>query len=366
MQERIRVGVVGTSGYADFMHLPSLASHPQATISAICGRNQQRANELAQKYDIPEVFADYRMMIAQAQLDALVVAVPDDLHYTVASAALHAGLHVLCEKPLALNAQDAWALYEQAEARKRTNLVHFTYRWRPWYRYIKQLLADGYIGQCYHCQFRCLGGYGRSGQYAWRFDRARGHGILADLGSHMIDLARWYVGEIAGVSANLATFVDRPGADGGALDAANESAVLSLAFANGAQGMIHVSAVADLGDRGMEKHVVLYGSQGTLEVFERGMQWELWGTHTGHEAMQRLDVPAEVWGEVDPNKHLEVFVKQSAGGRHFIDSIIAGTPATPSFYDGAKAQEVIDAALEANQTRRWVSPGAGSVEAMER
>ena len=355
MSDPIRVGVVGTSGYADFMHLPSLQSHPRAAIAAICGRNAARANELAAKYAIPQVFTDYRAMLDGAALDALVVAVPDDLHVAVANAGLEAGLHVLCEKPLALRAADAWALYELAERRQRTHLVHFTYRWRPWYRHIRELVAGGYVGQIYECHLSCLGGYGRSGQYAWRFDAQRGHGILADLGSHMIDMARWIVGDVASVSARLSTFVQRPGSDGGPLDPANDAAQLALAFKSGAQGSIHVSAVANLGERGMEKRLTLYGSAGTLELHEIGQQYTLWGARDGEASFQKLDVPATLWGDVDPARHIEVFIKHSAGARHFIDCIVAGQPASPSFYDGARAQEVIDAALVSQREGRVVS-----------
>jgi predicted dehydrogenase len=360
MSDPIRVGVVGTSGYADFMHLPSLKSHPQAAISAICGRNTERAGELAAKYGIPQVFSNYREMISRAEIDALVVAAPDDLHAEIARAGLEAGLHVLCEKPLALNAADAWALVELAEQRQRTNLVHFTYRWRPWYRYIRELVSQGYVGQIYECQLGCLAGYGRGGQYAWRFDGNRAHGVLADLGSHMIDMARWVVGEITSVSARHAAFVPRPGADGRPPAPANDAAQLSLAFAGGAQGSIHVSAVANLGERGMEKHLALYGQKGTIELHERGQQWELWGVRDGDEGFARLDVPAEIWGDVDPARHLDVFTKQSAGARHFVDSILAGRPASPSFRDGALAQEVIDAALASQREERWVSVGRSS------
>jgi predicted dehydrogenase len=357
MSDQIRVGVVGTSGYADFMHLPSLKSHPRAAISAICGRNTERARELADKYGAPEVFGDWRALIAGGGLDALVVAAPDDLHAEITRAGLEAGLHVLCEKPLALNAADAWALVELAERRQRTNLVHFTYRWRPWYRYIRELVEQGYVGQIYECQLSCLGGYGRGGQYAWRFDANRAHGVLADLGSHMIDMARWIVGDIGSVSARHAAFVARPGAEGRPPAPANDAAQLSLAFANGAQGSIHVSAVANLGERGMEKHLTLYGQSGTLELHERGQQWELWGVRDGDAGFARLDVPAHIWGDVDPARHLDVFTKHSAGARHFVDAIVAGQPATPSFHDGALAQEVIDAALASQRERRWVDVG---------
>ena len=81
MVEHVRVGVVGTSWFADGFHLPNLMSHPQAKITAICGRARERAEELATKYAIPHVFTDYRAMIASGTLDALVVVTPDSLHY---------------------------------------------------------------------------------------------------------------------------------------------------------------------------------------------------------------------------------------------------------------------------------------------
>ncbi|HRW09960.1 MAG TPA: Gfo/Idh/MocA family oxidoreductase, partial [Caldilineaceae bacterium] len=101
MTESVRVGVIGTSWYADMMHLPTLQSHSQAEIAAICGRNREPAEVLAKKYAIPAIYSDYREMIEQGNLDAVVVATPDDLHYPMVMAALDAGLHVICEKPLA-------------------------------------------------------------------------------------------------------------------------------------------------------------------------------------------------------------------------------------------------------------------------
>jgi predicted dehydrogenase len=171
----------------------------------------------------------------------------------------------------------------------------------------------------------------------------------------MIDMARWVVGEITSVSARHAAFVPRPGADGRPPAPANDAAQLSLAFEGGAQGSIHVSAVANLGERGMEKHLALYGQKGTIELHERGQQWELWGVRDGDEGFARLDVPAAIWGDVDPARHLDVFTKQSAGARQFVDAILTGRPATPSFRDGALAQEVIDAALASQREGRWVS-----------
>jgi len=360
MGEQVRVGVIGTSWWADMMHLPSLKSHPRAEIAAICGRNRDRAEEMAKKYGIPLVFTDYREMIEKGNLQALVIAAPDDLHYPMTMDALDAGLHVLCEKPLALNTGQAREMYEKAEAGGLKHMVFFTYRWLPHYRYLKQLVDEGYVGRCFHCHIRYLSGHRREARYAWRFDRSRANGVLGDLGSHMIDLARWYVGDIARVSAHLGTFVDRPGPEGQALDPGNDAASLILQFKNGTQGMIQVSVVAHTGDRGQEQHVALHGESGTLEADYSLAGVEVRGARHDEEQFQTLPVPDELWGDVDRTSSFfsrvsEVFVKQSVGVRLFIDAILEDRPAVPNFYDGLKVQEVIDAAIDSHQSGSWVS-----------
>ncbi len=222
MTERVRVGVIGTSWWANFMYLPSLKSHPRADVAAICGRARERAEPLAKQYDIPQVFTDYRAMIERAALDAIVIATPDDLHFPMTMAALDAGLHVLCEKPLALNAQQASAMYQKAEASQCKHMVLFTYRWFPAYRHLKQLVHAGYLGQPFDAQFNFLSSYARSDPFMWRLDRRRSHGALSDIGSHMIDLARWTMGEIVSVHARLAEFTQRPSSDSPSFDAAND------------------------------------------------------------------------------------------------------------------------------------------------
>ena len=360
MSDQVRVGVVGTSRYADFSHLPGVKSHPRAQLAAICGRNRDRADEMAAKYEIPQVFTDYREMIAKGSLDALVVATPDDLHYPITMAALDAGLHVLCEKPLALNASQAREMLQKAEEAGVVHMPFFTYRWVPHYRYLKQLVQEGYIGRCFHCHIRCVAGYGRRGQYLWRFDRSHCNGTLGDLGSHMVDLARWYVGDVARVSAHLGVYVDRPGPEGQPLDPANDAAVLLLEFENGAQGMIQMSAVAHVADRAQEQHIVLHGEGGTLEADLSGSGGVIHGARHDEQRFQTLPVPDDLWGDVDRTDFRSsllsgVFLKQSVADRLFIDAILEGRQVSPSFYDGWKAQEVIDAAIESHEKGAWVS-----------
>ena len=129
--EKVRIGVIGTSWWADLVHLPSIASHDRADLVAICGRNQERAREMAAKYGIGATYADYRQMIAKEGLDAVVIVTPDDMHHPMAMAALDEGLHVMCEKPLGLNVAQTAEMLAKAEEAGVTHMVYYTSRWFP-------------------------------------------------------------------------------------------------------------------------------------------------------------------------------------------------------------------------------------------
>ena len=363
MPERVRVGVVGTSWWADLAHLPGLRDHPGAEIAAICGRNRDRAEEMARKYGIPRVYTDYRAMMERGGLQALLVLVPDDLHHPIVMDALDARLHVLCEKPLALTVGQARAMYERAEAAGVRHMINYTYRWMPPFIHLRDLIAQGYVGRCYHCELRFVAGYARDARYRWRFDRRRALGTLGDLGSHLIDLAHWYLGDMARVSAHLATAVARQGpeGDGGpVLDPANDSALLAVEFRDGTQGAIHASAVAHTD--GVHQEVALYGDGGTLSAFVPIVggsgRAEIRGARAEEPELRPLPIPGELWGDVRPERPLDVLTRHSAGARAFVDAILADRPASPSFHDGLKAQEVIEAALTSHEQGRWVAVGA--------
>lgn len=342
----LRVGIVGTGRWAEQMYLPGLRDHPGARLAAICGRDRERAESVASRFAIPRVFADYREMIDRGGLQALVVATPDDLHHPIVMRALAAGLHVLCEKPLASTAAQALEMHAAAMTAGVQNMVMFNWRLQPHFRFLRALISEGYVGRCFHARFAFLGGFGRAGQYLWRFDARRANGIVGDLGSHMIDFARWYVGDIAQVGAHLATFVARPGSEGQPPDPANDSAMLTLEFANGAHGSIQVSAVAHAADRWVEQHLALHGEDGTLEVDValRGAEGGavIRGSRRGEDRFAILPVPETY------------LMEETVAPRLFIDAVVEGRPAYPDFLDGYKVQQVIDAALESHRTARRV------------
>jgi predicted dehydrogenase len=366
MRERVGVGVVGTSWWADLMHLPSLASHPQARLVAICGRNQTRAAKLAAKYGIPHVFADYRAMFEQVGLDAVVIATPDYTHYAMTMAALDAGLHVLCEKPLALNAKEARAMQSMAESKGVKHMVAFTWRWIPHYRHLYELVRGDYTGKHFHAYFSYLSGGGRKAEYNWRYDSRYGTGALGNLGAHMIDLARWWLGDVTQVNAHLDAFVERPGVQGEPLEAACDAFFLSLIFGNGVHAVVQAGEVFQTGERYHEQQVRLYGESGTLEATLAltgtdlarqlvTMESKICGAHRDSPRFTCLPLPEQLLEPgVDPGNFLDPFLCQSAGARHFIDAIVADRMPSPNFCDGVAVQEVIDAALQSQLNGGWV------------
>lgn len=358
MIEPVRVGVVGTSWYPDFMHLPALKSHEQAQIMSICGRNQARVWDMAGKYGIPQVFASYEEMMTRDLLDAVVVAAPDDLHYPITMAALDAGLHVLCENPMAFNLAQAREMLAKAKASGLKHMTYFTWRWMPYMRLMQKLVQDGFIGECHDAQFEIFSDYALQPKYQWKWDRAHGLGVLGDLGSQVIDWAHFLVGDIGLVQARLSSRIARPHPDGLAYTPSNDSASLMLQFKNGASGTIFTSAVVQVGKRGQVHRIQLSGSDGMLEMTADALGYSVRGMRRGESDYQEFPIPREflegstpgsgVWDEM-----MQIFTYQSVGTRLFIDSIIADCPISPGFEEGLRVQAVLEAALISGQNACW-------------
>jgi predicted dehydrogenase len=237
-------------------------------------------------------------------------------------------------------------------------MVFFTYRWVPHYQYLRQLVNDGYIGKCFSFHFRYLSSSNLDDDpgYRWRFDKKRAIGALGGLGSHMIDLVRWCIGEICLVSASVAVHMPWMSEDR-SIEPANDSAILSLKLGNGAHGVIQVSDVAAVSQQ--EQYITIQGSEGILEVNFSLADAQIFGMRKGEKEKQMISVPDHYWGDTDQNQPFyprlgELIRTQSLGDRLFIDSIIHDAPATPTFCDGLKAQEVISAALESHESRKII------------
>jgi predicted dehydrogenase len=360
--DKVRVGLIGTSGWVEQMYVPSLRSHEGAEVVAVCGRSPEPAARVAAALGGARVFADWRAMIAAGGLDAAIVVVPDDLHPAIVEAAAAAGLHVLCEKPLANSLSEAEAMERAVREAGVANLVLFTWRWQPHWRYVRQLVQDGYVGRCFRARFSFVESTSPGRGYKWRFDGRRASGVAGDLGSHMIDMAHWFFGDVASVGADLRTFVDQSAeADPPPLPV-NDSAFVAMAMKSGPQVLVDVSSVTWMADRDCLVTVELHGEEGTIEGHHRFLGAEagvtLKGSRRGEPGFSTLVVPEEYYaGGVAPDAVFDPYVKQSAGVRAFIDAILAGRPASPDFADGVRVQRVLEAVKVSGKEGRVVALG---------
>lgn len=241
-------------------------------------------------------------------------------------------------------------------------MAFFTLHWFQHTRYLKELVDDGRVGNTTHCHVSYVHGNGWNPGYRWRLDGERANGILGDLGSHLIYLARWLNGDIVRVAANLGNFVQRYHEDGRPVMPSNDAALLNVEFANGSQGVIHTSAVAYTGGRGIEQHIILYGDQGTVEAEFNFGNFGGSGTHMTLRAasmpeglFEEIEIPEHIWGDVPKDAITEVFNRMPAGDRYFIDCILNDEPVTPSLWDGVAVQEVMDAAVASHRKGQWVN-----------
>ncbi|MBI3941444.1 MAG: Gfo/Idh/MocA family oxidoreductase [Chloroflexi bacterium] len=189
-RERLRLGVFGAGAVAQRAHLPVAQAHPDIDIVALCDKNLSRAETVAQEFQIPQVFSNWEEMLREIPLDIAVVCTPNVFHAPISIAALEAGANVLCEKPMAIQAQDAERMAETARRSERILTIGHHLRFEPAIQAVKTLIGQGKLGKLYYIQARYLRRSGIPGFGSW-FTRRElaGAGALFDIGVHALDLA---------------------------------------------------------------------------------------------------------------------------------------------------------------------------------
>ncbi len=191
----IRVGVIGCGKIAQTRHLPEYADNAYAEIAAVYDLDHNRAKEVALRYGAA-VYESYEALLEDAGIDAVSVCVANVSHYEVSVAAMHAGKHVLCEKPLAASLEQARRMTQCAEKNKKILMIAMNQRMSGAYKKAKEILSSGRMGRV--LTFRTVFGHpgceywSIDGKESWFFDsKLAAFGCLADLGVHKIDLMRW-------------------------------------------------------------------------------------------------------------------------------------------------------------------------------
>jgi predicted dehydrogenase len=355
---RSRVGLVGTGWWAGLEHLPGLRSRDDVEVVALCGRTPAKLADLADRFEVPGRHLDWREMLARERLDVVVIATPNALHHPIALAALDAGAHVICEKPLALDSGQALEMADRAEARGRQTLTFFTHRALAAAAQVKRMVEAGILGRPLRVDARYLSAsHLQPGKpAAWRMRRAEaGTGALGDIGSHLVDLVRWWLGDVTRVTGQWhAVHRER---QGGAVDADDACAFLAE-LACGAQGVFQASKLA--AGRANYQRIELHGEGGSL-VYEAApgadATWEgrVWAGRPDRPGLEPVALAADLTAGLDAADNM---AGRAAAYRRltdpFMEAIRGGPRCHPDFGDGAAVQAVLDAVAASCDRGAWV------------
>ncbi|MEV7194688.1 Gfo/Idh/MocA family oxidoreductase [Streptomyces sp. NPDC093510] len=340
-------------------------------LSAVCGRDGGAVRAAADRLGWAAAETDWRALIARDDVDIVDICTPGDSHAEIALAALEAGKHVLCEKPLANTVEEAEAMAEAAElarARGQVAMVGFNYRRVPALALARRMVAEGRLGALRHVRLTYLQDWLVDAEFplTWRLRKDRaGSGALGDLGAHIVDLAQYLVGEpVAGVSALTETFVrERPvleGASSGLTAAGgnrlgpvtvDDAAVFTGRFPSGALASFEVSRFA--AGRKNALRLELNGSDGSLAFDLERLNELSFHDHTEPAAssgFRRILVTepehpyvAAWWPPGHGLGYEHTFVHQA---RDLLHAIATGERPAPSFADGLSVQRVLAAVEE--------------------
>jgi predicted dehydrogenase len=357
----IGIAIIGCGGITLQNHLPGLALCPEAKVLALCDTDPATLERARQQTGITRVSTRHEEIVERDEVNAVIIATPNFTHAPIALAAIAAGKHVLCEKPIAMNYGEARSMAEAAEKAGVRHMAAFTYRFVPAMRYLSYLVKRGDAGQPYHYRSCRLQDWGTR-NLGWRqVKQLAGTGELGDMLSHRVDFAHLLLGPMRRLVANTKQF--HPARQGAASDVDDWAAILAE-FANGASGVLESSKLASGRNEGWRSLdcVELNGSERSF-VFTTGEWNKLQTGAAGGPGLETIVIPPEFWrwpgSPRDPQQGDPLITFRYDQAFEFIDAIRNQRPCVPSFHDGARAQAVLDAAVKSAEANQWVElPGS--------
>ena len=369
MSETIGIGMIG----AKFMGKAHTNAYRQATyffdpplkprLRVVCAL-EPTLDKFAQRWGWERATPDWRQVIEDPEVDLVEICSPNNTHHDIAIAAFEAGKMVVCEKPLAMNGDEARRMAEAARRSGKTNLVSFNYRRVPAVAFARQLIEEGRIGKIFHFRALYLQDWtiDPAVPLVWRMDKeVAGSGVTGDLLAHVVDLSNYLAGEIVSVAGTSRIFVEeRERPEGGRAKVEIEDAAIFVArYASGAIG--HFEATRFANGRKNGNVFESNGEHGSLYFNLEDMS-RLWyfDSHDPKHVQGWREIP--VWEEIHPYMknwwvpgcaigYEHTFANQAAD---LLNAVAQGKPIKPDFQDGLKCQLVLDAVLEACGSDRWV------------
>jgi predicted dehydrogenase len=391
MARKIGIGVIGM-GWMGEVHSRSYRAiadrYPGSELLprlVVCADPVEARARVAQaRFGFERWTTDWREVVADPEVEAVNVAAPNGLHLEINRAAMKAGKHVLCEKPVGRDPEETIQSAAAAREAGVLTFVGYNYRWAPLVQYARQLVAEGRLGRLTHYHGRFLNGYAADplGFLSWRFDRAQGLGTLGDLMSHVIDLAHMLAGPIATVTSDQETFIrrrpiplpgtgthyDKGSADGPMGEVTNEDYVNALVrFEGGTRGILEACRV--INGAKCDMSFELHGTRGAIKwgmerMNELQLQWRNDAEPAQDGFTTLLSGPAHPyhrqfnpgWGLNLGYDDLKVIEAHA-----FLSSISAGKQGEPGFEEARRVAEVQQAVLRSWQSGRWEPVERGGV-----
>jgi len=344
----IRVGIAGTGTMAH-SHARALTAMRGVRLEAACDLREDAGQSFARTYRIPQIYTSIDEMVKRADIEAVICVASDSAHAPISLAAIRAGKHVLCEKPLAVNHADARKMAQAAKRKGVVHMVNFSYRNAPAIHHAAKLISEGAIGTPRHVHGSYLqswlvqdkwGDWRKELNRLWRLSSKHGSlGVLGDLGVHLLDFATFPIGPVASVRCKLKTFPKHPRNRIGeyVLDA-NDSAVITVEFKNGSLGVLHTSRWT----AGYINRVAaeFYGEEGGIRVDLDKSTHEI-------QICRGQDLERSAWKIRRSPKTPSVWTR-------FFHSIRNGGQEQPDFARGAEIQKILDACLVADREDQTV------------
>lgn len=351
--KKIRVGIIGTGGISR-QHLQAYQKLEHVEIIAACDINEEKVNAYAKRHNIEHVFTDYHEMLKLNELDAVSVTTWNNQHAPISIAAMRAGKDVLCEKPLAMNEEEAAKMLKVSKETNRLLMVGFVMRFDPKSTYVKEQIEKGELGSIYYAKAGYLRKWGNPG--GWFCDKKRSAGgPVIDLGVHIIDLIRYVVGNPNPVSVTASTFKHlglKPEMKGitkycsSDYDSKNpycdveDGAVALIKFDNGLTLCLDTSWVLNIKED--HNYIDLCGDKAGLSILP---QLEIYGEENQYY-VNKQPLVNKASGEFD-----NIFNKEIA---HFIECVQTGSPCINTAADGVMIMKIIDAIYKSADTGKEI------------
>ncbi len=366
-ESKLRIGVLGAGRWAESAHIPGWQRDPRSEVVAICDPVKERATEFAQRFHIPEATGDWQSMVARPDIDVVDVVTPSHTHLELSQAAIAAGKHVLCEKPVAFDFRETLRLAEEAKRKGLKTKLGFTFRYSPGVQLAKSMIDEGFVGTPF-----IFNGYEQNSQWLDPQVPLRQVDPNADpskiqtsslegYGAPVIDIGHWWVGadyaRVVGTMRNVIP-VRMVRATGRMMRMNIDDADIYIGeYTNGVLGSIQTSFVTIGNYPGIEAR--LYGEKGAIIcrlVEEFGVAETIKVATPDAVEFKELEIPQRFYpaGGHPRESWRSLFYANLI--KDFIDEIQSGgTRNQGSFVDGAWVQEVINAVERSFHEARWIS-----------